>query len=347
MSLTADQSNDLVLSAQRNLGKFLWTDLTGDLQSYTALPNIFQKKKVMVRSGTHVQWNIMKDDSGAARNSGLYDLDQVNVVDVMIQAHEGWAMITTNWTMEHIEMAMNAKPSMIFDIAKERKAASMISLAKKLESQWWGKPDGPNDKNKMLGIFYWLNWVDVAGNGGFNSGDPVGFPSGAGHILSTELARWQNWCATYKEVTRDDLISKMREASVKTLFEPPIPVADYKTGSSKGVYTNYRVLSPFERSLEQQNDSLGNDLASKDGKVMFRGTPVQYVPYLEQNDTTDPVIGVDWSSIQPVFLDGWFMKEHPSKISPLQRNVSVVHQDSTMQYIMRDRRTSWYLRKAA
>lgn len=346
MSLTADEYNDLILSAQRNLGRFRWTDLTSDLQSYVAMPNIFIKKKVMVRSGTHIQWNIMKDDSGAARNSGLYDLDQVNVVDVMAQAYEGWAHITTNWAMDHIEMSMNAKPSMIFDIAKEKRAASLISLAKKLEQQFWGKPDGPDDANKMLGIYYWLNWVDSTG--GFDSADPDGFPAGAGHVLSTTIERWQNWCATYAEITRDDVITKMREASVMTNFEPPIPMPDYKnTGAGKGIYTTYRVLAPFERSLENQNDSLGNDLAPKDGKCMFRGTPVSFVPYLQQNDTTDPIFGIDWACLQPVFLDGWFMKEHPSKVSGTARNVSVVHQDSSMQYIMRDRRPCWYLRKAS
>lgn len=348
MSLTADQINDLVILSQKNLGKYKWEDLSTDLQHHVALPNILRKKKVAFKSGTAIQWNIITDDSGAARDAGLFDRDQVNVVDVAIQASEGWSMHTTNWAMDHAEITMNLDPTRIVDLASERRAISLISLANLFEERWWNKPSGPTDTNKTLGLFYWVTYGGDSAAAGFTGGDPDGFPAGCGGILSTAQARWQNWSAGFTDVSKSDLISLAREAVVKTNFRAPVPVPSYSTGTSRAWYTTYNNLAELERLLEDQNQNLGNDLASKDGRTMLRNVPVEYVPYLDQNYATQrPFIGIDWGSFKPRFLRGWFMREHRAKISPTQRNVSVVHQDTWYQYICYNRRNQIYFQKKA
>ncbi len=348
MSMTADQINDLVILSQKNLGKYKWEDLTGDLQHHVALPQILRKKKVAFKSGTHIQWNILTDDSGAARDAGLYDRDQVNVVDVGLQASEGWGMVTTNWAMDHAEITMNMEPTRIVDIASERRALSLISMANLMEQRWWGTPTGPTDTNKILGVFYWLTYGGDSAGPGFVGGDPTGFPAGCGGVLSTAQARWQNWSGGYTDISKSDLIKLAREAVVKTNFKPPIPTPSYSTGMSRAWYGGYDIVEELERLLEAQNENLGNDVASKDGKTLLRGVPIQYVPFLENNYSTEqPLIGIDWGVMKPRFLRGWFMREHRAKISPTQRNVSVIHQDTWMQYICYNRRNQIYFQKKA
>ena len=44
---------------------------------------------------------------------------------------------------------------------------------------------------------------------------------------------------------------------------------------------------------------------------MFRQVPVMWVPHLEDDTTngTDPVYGVNWGVLKPVFLSGEYMRE--------------------------------------
>jgi hypothetical protein len=71
-----------------------------------------------------------------------------------------------------------------------------------------------------------------------------------------------------------------------------------------GIYTNDAVVGLLEEVLEQQNMSLGNDVASKDGKTLFKSTPITYAPKLD-DDTTNPVYMLDWKTLAVGVMDGW------------------------------------------
>jgi hypothetical protein len=50
--------------------------------------------------------------------------------------------------------------------------------------------------------------------------------------------------------------------------------------------------------------NLGNDLASKDGRVAFKSSPIVYAPYLD-NDTENPVYMLDWQWLAIGVMTGW------------------------------------------
>jgi hypothetical protein len=238
-----------------------------------------------------------------------------------------------------VEVRINSGKRQLLNMVKLARTDAMMSLAELMEQNGWTGPASTSDKLSPWGITHWI--VKNASEG-FYGGDPSGFTD-CGGIDSDTYARWKNWSGTYGAVTKEDLIRKMRKATYKTDFKMPVPVTDYSTGSKRGIYTTYEVLAAMEEILEAQNDNLGSDLASKDGMVMFRKTPVTAVPYLDANDSTNPVYGINWGDMKIVFLSGMYMHESKPIQCPNKHNVRVIYTDLMYNFICRNRRSQFVL----
>lgn len=341
MPLQADQIADLVTTTQKDLGKLKWTDIYTPLQEYVALPNILNKEKVSFSSGTGIQWNVMVGNSGAAKNTGLYAEDNTNVADVMKLASIPWRHMQTSYAFEKREISMNRDPARIVELIKTRRVDAMISLAELMENNMWGKPTDSSDTETPYGVDYWLT---ANATEGFNGGVPTGFTDVAGLDPAT-YTNWRNWTAQYSAVTKTDLVRKMRKAAVYTKFMSPVAQPNYNTGDRQAIYTNYDVIGAMEELLEAQNDQLGNDIASKDGLLLFRGNPIKWVPKLDA-DATDPVIGINWGVFKPVFLAGEYLRESAPKEAANSHNTMEVFVDLTMNMECRDRRRNFRIQTA-
>lgn len=344
MALQASDIGDLVALTQRELGRMKWTDISLSLQNYTAMPNLLRTEKVEFGSGQGIQWNVQVRNAGLARNVGLYETDNVNVQDVIVQANIPWRHTTVSYAIERREQAMNREPARIVELVKVRRHTALNDLAEIMEQNFWTKPTDSTDTVKPFGVPY---WVVKNTSTGFNGTNPSGFTSGAGNISSSTYTAWANYTAQYTSVTKDDLIRKLRGAMTKTDFRAPNPHPDYaRSGPRYGLYTNYDVLQPMEELLEAQNQNLGNDLASKDGMVIFRRTPVTWVPYLD-SDTSDPVYGLDWSVFYPCFLSGEYMNEMVMPPSDRQHTVVNTHIDNSYNFKCADRRRNFVVSLSA
>lgn len=341
--LQADDIADLIKTTQRDLGRMKWTDISYSLQEYIALPMILQREKVSFQSGYGIQWNVAVATSGAAKDTELYATDSVNVSDVMQTANIPWRHVTTNYAIERREIAMNRAPAEIVDLVRIRRNDAMIDMAKHLEERFWTKPSASTDNQRMYGIPYWIVYPGtVSGDGSFAGGNPSGFSAGAGNLDSGQYSGWKNWAATYSSITKEDLVRKWRKAATFTNFKAPVPSPSYSTGSNYGYYTNYNVIGPLEEALEAQNDNLGNDIASKDGKLLFRQVPVTWVPYLESN-SANPVYGINWGCLKPAFLAGEYMREEGPTAASNQHTVFVTHVDTTLNLMCSNRRMNFVL----
>ncbi len=159
----------------------------------------------------------------------------------------------------------------------------------------------------------------------------------------TTYPRWKNWTYQYTSVTKDDLIRHWRKAATFTNFKPPVQgIPTFNTGNKYGYYTNYAVVGPLEEALEAQNESLGPDIASQDGKVIFRHMPVTWVPFLE-SDTTNSVYGINWGDFKTYILQGWWLKETNVPVYPGQHTVSAHFLDCTYQWVAKNRRQCFVL----
>jgi len=271
----------------------------------------------------------------------LYEPDSVNSTDGMATANAPWRHTTTNYAFDEREVMMNRTPARLVDLVKTKRVMSMGSLAKKMEINMWGKPTDSSDVKTPFGIKY---WVVTNSTEGFNGGNPSGFSGGAGGLSSSTYSNWANWTANYTSVSETDLIRKWRKAATYTEFMPPVDVPQYNTGNQYGFYTNYDVIYLLEEALKDQNESLGMDIASTDGRTLFRKTPVVWVPYLD-DDSTDPVYGINWGVFKPVFLQGMYLKEKAPRQAPNQHNVYEVFVDLTYNFICYDRRQLFVLYK--
>ena len=332
-ALTAPQLSDLVQTTLRDLGEMRFTEISTNLQRHTAMRNLLRKNRVVFQSGYGLQWDVMVNQTGAAANVGLGASDNVNIVDTMTQATVDWRNTVTSYAVIGQELAMNRTPRRIVDLLKTRRIAAMISLAELMETNFWGPPVASTDNLTPWGVNTWL--VKNATQG-FNGGAPTGYTTIG--LNPTTYPNWNNWTDQYTIVSRDDFIRKLRKAATFTDWQPPVDgIPTFDTGDEYGFYTNYGVIGPLEEALESQNDNLGNDIASQDGKTMFRRQPVIWIPKLEA-DTTNPIYGIDWGTFKTGILEGWWLKETAVPIVPGQHTVAAQFVDLSYQFFTRDRR---------
>lgn len=335
MALQADNIADLVVATLKDLGEMKFTEIATDLQEFVAMRNLLRKNRIVLDSGYGIQWQVMIDHSNAANFVGLYATDNVNVGDVMKQATMPWRHVTTNYAIDRRELAMNRSARRIVDLLKIRRIDAMIALAAKFEDRFWAVP-AVDDETNPHGV---PHWIVKSNSTGFNGTVPSGYTTVAG-LNPTTYPRWTNYTAQYTNVTKDDFVRKARAMATKTKFMAPVEgIPTYNTGDTKGYYTNYACLGLLEELLEAQNDRLGTDLASMDGRTLFRKVDVVYVPKLDA-DTTNPFYQIPWGDFKTYVLRGEWLNETKIDVMPNQHTVAAVHVDCSLNWIMKNRRTS-------
>ncbi len=331
---------DLVATTLNELGELRFTDLMSDYQNTIALKRVFRKHKTTFDAGPQVQFNIITDENHSFRFVGLGEPDVVDIPNVMTTGIVPWRHATWNWAIERREIAMNRTPRKIVDLAKTRRIASFGSAIIGWEQALWRLP-AVTDLKSLYGIPYWIvksNTAATTANAdGFNGLVPSGYTTVAG-VSSTTFPRWANYATQYTLVTKDDFIRKARRMAVYTDFAPLVedmPV--YNTGDDLGFYTNYALLGALEEALEAQNDDLGDDIASMEGKVQFRRVGVGFVKELDK-DTTNPFYQINWGEMKTMGLRGEWMHETSIPITPGQHTMSATHTDCSCNTFCRNRR---------
>jgi len=355
MALRPDQIADIVTATLREFPRNAWTDISLDLQDYIAMSSLLQSHKVGFTGGEQLEWQVKVQNTGNASNTGLYDTDEVSVLDVLKTCNVPWSFQKTYFAYDEREPAFQGSWHRIVDIVKVRRHAALNDLAELMETNFFSRPANASDQSELLkpyGLPYWVVGENATTTFGFNGSNPNGHTTTAGLDADT-YTNWKNGNATYSVISKTDLVRLWREAAVKCRFKPPVEYPDVATGARYAYLTTYNVLGTLEELLEDQNDNLGNDVASKDGKTMFRGTPVSWAPYLDahtfvDNTTsiTDPVYGIDWGTFQCVFKSGEFMKESKPTTAPNQHRVKNVFIDTMAQYRCTDRRRNFVLFQA-
>lgn len=338
-SLQAADIPDLVTATLRDLGRTKWTDLSGDLQEYATVQMFMQKDRIKTfDSGYEFQWNLKIDDNRSARFVGLAATDVVDIRDTMIQGNHPFRHITCNYAFDMREPAFNRGEAAIFDLIKSRKIDAEIAKFKKLETAFWRVPASTSDD--IHGIPYWVVKNNTTG---FNGGAPSGYTT-VGNINPSTGAngRWKNYTAQYVQITVSDLILKLDTAMDKCVFMPPVQMPQYAAKTNWSIYTTQTARQSMKQLAMAQNDNLGFDLDPANGKVMFRRTAITWIPQLDE-DTTNPFYGIPWGKMKLAILKGWLMRPTRIEIVPGQHTVTAVHEDTTLNPFMYDRRGAFVL----
>lgn len=351
--------DDLVETTLHLFEKDKFVDISLPLQHYFAHDDMILQNRVGVQGGDQLQWQVKVRNTGGARNTGMFAVDDVDIKDVNRHAKIGWTKQTVPMAYDIDEPAFNTGDKVrILNMLLTRKHDALSSLVQLMEENFWGMPADPNSEaetRKPFGVPYWFARNQTQG---FNGSIPVvgggAFTSVAG-LSPTQYENWRNWTDSYRSIDRKDLVRKMREADRKTFFKDPVPHPQPQSKTPRRcICTTYEVLATMEEILESQNENLGNDVASKDGDAMFRGKPIKWVPYLDDaqdptgTDTENaygknPIIGIDKGSFRCVFQKGKLMRRTKAIIAPNQHSVRHVHWDSWTQFQCYNRRSNWIM----
>ncbi len=340
-TLNAADISDMVKSTLRELGRMKFQQIAQDIQWYEIMGRWLKKDRVTMDDGYGIQKNIMTDTLGAASHVGLFETDDTDVGDHVRHLQVPWRHIQTKWAFEYRETLMNRGKSLIYNIIKPRRAGAMIDLAQELEDNAWAVPNS-SDNKLPYGIPY---WIVANATTGFNGGNPTGPDSNAhsttGNIDADTYTTWKNYTAQYTDVTKNDLIKKLRTAHRKINFRSPVDINDYRTGNGQQyrLYTNEAQLNSIETLGENQNENLGRDIASMDGTIVFRKHPIVWIPKLDGGTSpTNPIYMINHSCFQTVVLKGDYLRESDADKAPHQHNTFQVFVDMTYNYCCVDRR---------
>lgn len=339
--LTPDQVDDFVQLTLPNFKRYKWTDISVDLQDYVS-SRIIKSKGVKESGGTKLSWRLKTKNTGNARNTGLYAQDVTRVEDVMITAEVPWSKQTTNFSYDIDEDLFQSDRETIIEELKIRDHDAMTDMAELHEENLWTKPTGTTDTRPM-GIPYWfVKDAVTTPAGAFNGGNPSGFSAGAAGVDSTSYPRWKNYTFGYSAITTADLVMKIKLAMARTRFKAPVPHPELGySGAGTEILTTLRVTEPLERLAETRNDRLGSDVARFVNKVTVAGVPISWVPYLEANDTSDPLYGINWKVFRPFCKKGAENRRTKPQRAARQHTVREVHVDNWMNYKCYDRRACW------
>lgn len=354
MGVDNDALSDLVLTTLKDLpdGQF---EIMWDSQNYE-ICNIYQKHRRQIDGGTSIQRNVILDRKGNARYRRLFDTDEPSVDSVQNTIDVPWAQLSTDYSWDVVELLRNRSSKKGFvNLLRSRRAERMWDLAELIEERGWLTPTSATDKLYPYGIPYYLNKLDTgATTGGFN-GKTIRYQNSstgticAGIDAATE-AKWRNYADTYDSVD-NNLLRKLRTATRLTRFRPsPIAIkaGDDKVGSPIKMYAGESTITELEDIADKRDDNTapmdlaGKNLHNYDGAVFWNKMPFVYIPQLD-DDTDDPIYCVDWTKIQPIVQDGYWMVESKPMTDRSQHTTITVFLDGSHNNLCTNRRTAGYV----
>ena len=366
-----DGSPDIVkATAELLIKQGQFTNLLSDLSEYAIVKRIMPRHKKVFAGG--LDWTFMaaidayNNGNGTAKFTGLFEDDTFNRKDVLVQGKVSPRFLTASYVYDKREPVLNSgeatksKMLAIVEFVKLQMEMMYQSAFDLMETTFAGVgPTYADDKKTPHGLAFYIQKQTNAlagshADGGFDGKDPE-LPTSSTvatpikcprcNILSDSYARWANWCAQYAAVSKDDLVRKMRLASHKVNFKSPLSLTDPTLSTGREILTNLAVIQELETILEAQNMNLGNDIASKDGKVLFKGAPVEYVPVLD-SDTQDPIYMIDWKTLVFGTVAGWDKKVSAPKEDNAQHNTMKGFLDMSCEMVCTNLRNQAVIAKA-
>lgn len=352
MALTPEQLQDFTKATlDFFVNRYSWQDLSLNLQQYIFADRLINKSKMAVRGGEQLQHRVQVRNTGTFRDTGMYDVSGKIVVDHLENIQVPWAKQQVHYVWEEDEVAFQSRPETILEILKVRIHAMHNDWFEGMEERMWTKPAAETDKpRKPWGLPTWIV-KDTSGSAatafGFNGGNPTGWTNGVGGLSSSTYPNWSNGTFRYDNLTQTDLFAKWSEACHKCYFMPPHNYNESVSGKPRWEYfTTYPVLENLHNALFAANDNVGTDIGKYRDSVLFKGTPVTYVPALTVSgfaarDVQNPIYGVDWSSMKFFFRSGADRKMLQPVRLEQQPTVHVQYMETWCNFLCLDRRRNF------
>jgi len=331
--LNYSEIDDAVLAVQDvyiNRGSFL--DLTSDLTDHVAVRELWGKRKKAFEGGNSWKFTVQMDHNHSFKAVGMYETDSSTMVDTLTEGYMEPRHLNAHYIYDQKHPAFQGGRAKVVDYVQVKLAEMKISWWEGLEAACWTSPSA-SDTKSIHGLPYWIV-KGSNGEEGFYGDDPSGYSAiGRAHILSSAYPRWRNYFADYASISKEDLVRKMRTGSYSINFRSPLSHAQPDLGKmGNGIYCNKDTMVLIEEELEKQNMNLGSDLDSMGGRARFKGSPLIYVPYLN-DDSSDPIYMIDWQWMAFGTLPGLAEQMTAPYMVPGKHTVRRVDLDASLELV--------------
>lgn len=354
MGVDNDALLDLIATTLKDLPDNVF-EVMWDSQAYEFC-QIYQQQRRKVDGGTSIERNVVLDETGAASYRRLFDTDVPTVENIQKKINVPWCQLGTNYSWDVLEILRNKNNAKGYiDLMESRRMERLWGYAELLEDRGWKTPTSATDTLYPYGVPYYLNMAnDDVTTGGF-VGQTIRYQDSstgttcAGIDAAVE-SKWRNYADIYARID-NAFLRQLRKAFLLTRFKPPTFVpkpGNDERGPSVRIYVNADMAVELMDLADKRDDNNGpRDLAGKslidvEGTTYFNRRPIVYVPQLDGVDYS-PLYCVDWSKIQPIVQDGYWMEESKPMIDRLQHTTVTVYLDGSHQNLCVNRRTAGFV----
>lgn len=335
--LTFQDIQDAVGSTQRQFGPPSFRQVAQASTRYEIFSRWFREDKVLISEGYGIERQLMLDEEDDDDiHVGAYAEDEVTFEDVMGKLRVDYVLAKKGWTFNYDEIMNNRGGAMLFDLIESRRSAKMLTIIKGIEAKGWAAPTSSSDDLVPYGVPF---WVVKNATRGFTGGYPTGFTDLA-NIDLAEHPNFKNWSNPYTDISRQDLIHKMRDGRLETDFQSPLEVGGEGDVimESYRQYCNNQTYLDLEEKMEDQNENLGPDIGkTAAGRILFNGNPIVATPALNDDDQ-DPVYSLCHDVFKPIVQAGNFLRESEVIRSSKNSDQFVVFISLKYNYVCFDRR---------
>jgi len=354
MAVDNDALIDLIATTLKDLPDNVF-EVMWDSQNYEFC-TIYEESRRKIDGGTSIERNVVLDETGAAHYRQLFQTDTPTVENVQRKINVPWCQLGTNYSWDILEIMRNKNSAKGYiDLMESRRMERLWGYAELIESRGWLTPTSATDNLYPYGIPYYLNMLNAGVTTAGFSGQTIRYQDGSTGFVCAGLsaaieAKWRNYAAVYTKVD-NQLLRTLRKAFLLTRFRPPPRV---KSPGNDAQGPKVRIYCDADRAVElmdladKRDDNSGpRDLAGKalidvEGVTYFNRRPIVYIPQLDGVDY-NPIYCVDWSKLQPIVQDGYWMEESKPMIDRLQHTTVTVYLDGCHQNLCLNRRTAGFV----
>jgi hypothetical protein len=356
MAVKNDDLKDLIAVTLADLPKQDF-EVGWDNQDYEFC-RIYQKERMDIDGGTHIERKVMLDHTGNARYRRLYDTDTPKVGDTMKTISVKWCQIGTDYSWDKVEIMRNKNSAKGFiNLMKIRRIDGLWSMANLIEERAWKTPTNASDDLYPNGVPYYFNVKTAAGavntSAGF-VGATIDYQDGTtgttcAGIDAADEPKWRNWASLYTDINAA-FLTAFRTAFWSTRFKAPLFVNDpsNKRNAAKRIYTDIDTVVKMQELADQRDDNhsgkdlMGNLKMDETGLVMINRLPVIPIPQLSGAAYT-PVYCMDFAKFLPVIHDGYWMEESEPMTDRGQHTTFTVFLDGAHNNLCLNRRTAGFV----